>query len=122
MLRLVIALALWLATAPAATAEYVQTSKVRYSANYGQSQWYDVEVTFVTGTELNRATRSFDYEGFSKYAVVFWGQGGASVIKISSPMFCSGDFSRSCMPSFGNLEGEDQEGRAWEICTQRICY
>lgn len=122
MKRLFAALAVWMLAAIPASAEYVQTSKVRYSVNHVQSQWYTVEVTFLTGMELNRATRTFGYDGFSKYAVIFWGEGQASVIKIGSMMFCSGDFSRSCLPSFGNIEGEDQQGDAWEICTQQFCY
>ncbi len=121
MKRLQFALLVWLLMAAPSTAEHVQTSKVRYAAGYGMSQWYTVDVTFLTGTELNRATRTFDYDGFGKYAVVFWGEGQAAVIKVENFLVCGTTFSQSCLPSLGNLRGEDQDGRRWEVCTQRLC-
>lgn len=105
------------------SAKYTQTSKVKYKTNYGWSDYYTVEVTFVSGTELNRATRSLDYDGFSTYAVVFWDKGQASVIKISSYTGCGLEVTQRCITNkITNLVGDDQHGRGWEVCTNRICY
>lgn len=36
---------------------------------------YKVEVNVFSGSELNSKTRSFNYTPYSKYAVIFWGEG-----------------------------------------------
>lgn len=43
------------------------------------------------GTELNRATKSYDYESYSTYAIIFWDKDEASVIKISSYTGCGSE-------------------------------
>ncbi len=74
------------------------------------------------GTELNRETTSLDYDNFSTYAIIFWGEEEASVIKISSFTGCDGqDATKNCIVSGLNLEGRDQNGRVWEICTINAC-
>lgn len=104
-------------------AKYVQTCKVKYKRNYDWSDYYTVEVTFMSGTELNRATKTFDYDGFSTYAIIFWDKDEASVIKISSFTGCGTEVSQSCIANkVTNLEGEDQQGRTWEVCTKNYCY
>lgn len=104
-----------------AHAKYVQTSKVRYAVEYGKSKWYDVDVTFMTGQELNDVTSSFRYQAFGAYAVIFWGKGQAAVIKLSGFYPCGAEFEKTCLPGFGNAKGEDQDGRDWEICTSDFC-
>jgi hypothetical protein len=105
----------------AAQAKYVQTSKVRYETSEGLSKWYSVDVTFLTGSELNSATLSFKHSMFGEYAVVFWGDHKASVIKLDSLMICGTEFEQSCLPFSGRMKGPDQEGRSWEICTGSFC-
>lgn len=103
-------------------ARHVQSAKVRYSTSEGQSKWYTVDVNFLTGLELNTATSSFRYNAFKSYAVVFWGNDQASVILINSPiMFCSGEFTNSCLPIFGRMKGTDQQNTEWEVCTALFC-
>lgn len=120
--QLLIALLSLLWVSPA-NAEYTQTAKVRYQTNYSYSQWYTVDVTFVTGSELNRATSSFRYGGFEKYAVVFWGPGEASVIELDGFFVCSFEFTRSCLSTITSRhKGVDQEGRQWEVCTGQFCF
>jgi hypothetical protein len=70
-------------------------------------QRYRVDATVVQGTELNRATATFNYNAFARYVVVFWGPGEASIIEMS------GLFSNE-LPTFG-LTGTDQEGRQWRV-------
>lgn len=103
-------------------AQHIQTCKVKYRANYGYSKYYTIDVTFLTGREINKATKSYDYDSYSKYAVIFWGENQASIIKIDNYLSCSNEFTRSCLPSYQNITGEDQEGKKWEICTQSSCY
>jgi hypothetical protein len=104
-------------------AKYTQTCKVKYKKNYGWSDYYTVEVSFMSGTELNRVTKSYDYESYSTYAIIFWDKDEASVIKISSYTGCGSEVSQSCISNkVTNLEGEDQQGRGWEVCTKSYCY
>jgi len=106
-----------------AQAKYTHTCKVKYKKNYGWSEYYTVDVTFMSGTELNKETSSFDYDGFSTYAIIFWGKDEASVIKISSFTGCGTEVKQSCFTNkVSNLEGEDQQGRGWEVCTKNYCY
>lgn len=104
-------------------AKYVQTCKIKYKTNYEWSKYYTVEVNFLTGSELNSATRTFNYQAFSVYAVVFWGNDQASVVKISSILMCGNEVSKECIiNSLTNLKGEDQQGKNWEICVTGYCY
>ena len=104
-------------------AEYTQTCKVKYKRNYDWSDYYTVDVHFYSGRELNNATKSFNYDSFSTYAIVFWSNDQATVMKLSSFMGCGSAITQSCISNKPwNLEGEDQEGRNWEICTKSYCY
>ena len=66
-----------------ADAKCIRTATVKYEQQYGWSKKYTVDVTFMTGYELNQATSSYDYAMYSNYAIIFWGEGQASVIKLS---------------------------------------
>ena len=104
-------------------AKYVQTCKVKYQKKYGWSDYYTVQVTFMSGNELNKATKTFNYDAFSTYGIIFWDNDEASVIKISSFTGCGMEVSQRCIENVVlNLEGKDQEKRNWEICTKRYCY
>lgn len=104
-------------------AKYTQTCKVKYKKNYDWSQYYTVDVTFMSGTELNRATKSYEYDGFSTYAIIFWDKDETSVIKLSSFTGCGLEVSQRCISNKAtNLEGEDNQGRGWEVCTRSVCF
>jgi hypothetical protein len=106
-----------------ADAKYSQTCKVKYKKDYGWSDYYTVEVKFMSGTELNRATNSFNYDSFTAYAIIFWGQNEASIIKISSFTGCGLEVTQNCISNkVTNLEGEDQQGRDWEVCSNNYCF
>lgn len=117
----VLAAAVLCAAPSLAVARVTTTAKVRYETQSGPSQWYDMEVNFLTGQELNTATTSFSYSVLSSYAAIFFGQGRAAMIQLSNVLYCGASFTTSCLPGFGNLRGSDQEGREWEICTQSFC-
>jgi hypothetical protein len=102
---------------------YVQTCKVKYETKDGWSDYYTVEVKFLTGRELNKATETYDYNTYSKYAVIFWGEGKASVIELEGYFSCGTEVERDCIADKPlNLEGEDQEERKWVICVKSTCY
>lgn len=70
---------------------------------------YKVEITLISGSELNQATGSLSYNVLATYAVVFWADGQATVIELD--MF------------FGSLNeigtyGSDQDGRPWHVSSR----
>jgi hypothetical protein len=67
---------------------------------------YHVFGISMTGSELNQATRSLDYNALAHFIVIFWAPDQASVIEID------GIFSG---PSPFGSAGIDQEGRSWKI-------
>lgn len=91
------------------------------------SEKYDVEVSFLWGKELNESTQSEDYESNAQYAVIFWQQNQATVIKlhtfISSRPFpvsmsdCPDKLLCSCLPSVAiiHVTGSDQRDVFWII-------
>lgn len=111
-----------LAISSPAAAEIRTPAKVRYETQDGQSSWYKMQVSFLTGEELNEKTQSYRYSSYSGYAVIFFGQGQAAVIKLRNTMIgCGNEYTVQCLPSFGNARGEDQDGTPWEICTGSFC-
>lgn len=118
-----LSLAGMLATAGIAEARYSQPCKVRYETEAGRSDWYAVDVTFISGTELNQATHSLDYDGLGgRYGVIFWNPGQATVIKLDGISVCGFNVTPACMFSIGNLQGADQQDRHWEICNRDLCF
>lgn len=106
-----------------ANAKYRQVCNAQYMTQNGWSKIYQVEVTFMTGYEMNTATNSYRYNTSSVYATIFWGEGQASVIKLSSFLICGLETDRSCIQNaMGYLKGGDQDGDAWRICTTNYCF
>jgi hypothetical protein len=83
-------------------AKYVSTGKA-----------YQVDAIVASGTDLNNATHTFNYDAFETYAVIFWAQGQASVIKL--------EFSFGNISPFGS-DGTDQEGHRWNVSTSSLCF
>ena len=70
-------------------AEYREQCQVKYQSAEGWSKPYNVECIYISGDELNLATRFFQYNSTSVYAVVFWQPHQASVIKLADYGVCS---------------------------------
>lgn len=106
-----------------ADARLRQEAKVRYETSEGMSKWYAVDVNFLTGYELVQATNNYKYDSFKSYAVIFWGDSEASIIKFLQPsiIVCGSEFEKNCLPMLRKMKGPDQQGRIWEICTGVIC-
>jgi hypothetical protein len=81
---------------------------------YGYSKGYEVQATYTDGQELNSATETFNYSAYSKYVVIFWSEGQASVIQLDIPYL-------SAIPTTGT----DQEGRQWRVAEMEqgnVCF
>ena len=103
-------------------AKYTQTCVTRYMTQEGWSKKYTVDVTFISGSELNDATSSFKYSSFSFYALIFWGEGQASVIKLSTFLSCGTTVDKNCITNaIGDLKGKDQDDDEWKICVSDYC-
>ena len=103
--------------------KYVQTCQAKYKTEYGWSKKYTVDVTFMTGSELNMATRTFKYNSFSVYGIIFWDDDEATVIKLKNFTTCGTEVDKTCITSvFGDLKGSDQDGDEWNICKDDFCF
>jgi hypothetical protein len=109
MVRSAIVGAVLLLSGSASASEQVDICAV-YS-NTGRS--YHVTAIAISGSELNGATHTFNYNSLGHYIVIFWSQDQASVIEMSGI---------STMPSVIQQNGTDQEGRSWEISTYSPIY
>jgi hypothetical protein len=67
---------------------------------------YHVSAISTTGSELNQATRSLNYNALAHFIVIFWAPEQASVIEMDDIFFG---------PSPYGSAGTDQEGRSWQI-------
>lgn len=96
---------------------------VKYTTQYSWSKYYQVEGFFESGYELNNATRTYNYDMYATYCVIFWEEGEVSIIKLSNMMICGTDVTCSCVENtYGDLQGIDQRGISWKICTSPYCY
>lgn len=104
-----------------ASAAYKESCRVRYEKEFGWSQIYEVECTYALGSELNRATSSFNYQAFATYAVVFWAKGEASVIRMEGTWLCGFEASDGCASNgFVPARGKDERDRVWKICNRNL--
>ena len=72
-------------------AEIRRICKVKYETEYGWSKEYKVEVTFMTGRELNSATSTFKYNSFSKYCLIWFGKDEVAILEIKAFLSSVGD-------------------------------
>lgn len=56
------------------------------------------------------------------YAVIFWGQDCASVIKLSNFLSCGTEVTKSCITNtVMDLKGKNQDDDEWKICVNEYC-
>lgn len=94
-----------------ATAAVDATAECRYRHSDGSwSKTYRLSVTFLSGQELNKATKSYAYQIGTLYIAAWFGSGQAAVIRTSN--FASGEVKSV----FGlHFTGYDQDGDLWEV-------
>ena len=85
----------------------------KYMTQSGWSDSYSVEATVVSGSVLNDKTGSLNYDALSTYAVIFWSDDQATVLKLRS---LAGEIT-----SFGT-KATDQRGRTWHVSTSDMCF
>ncbi len=123
MKKILLVITLFLFSANAIYAKYVQTCDVKYMTKDGWSKKYTVDVTFISGSELNEATSSYKYSGFSTYAVIFWSKEQVTIIKLSTFLSCGTTVDKNCITnSVTDLKGKDQDDDEWKICVGNYCY
>jgi len=113
-------IALFLLLGTYSEARYLQTSKVKYMTNNNLwSDIYTVDVTFMSGLELNTATKSYKYSFYDVYAIIFWGDGQATVIKTETMYYYKKEVDISIIKKasyYGEIVGKDQYSTKWKIC------
>ena len=65
--------------------------KVKYQTEDGWSKEYTVQVTFLTGRELNKATKSYDYDSYSNYCLIWFEQGEVAILEIRDYLLSVGE-------------------------------
>ena len=103
-------------------AQYREACKAKYQTQQGWSNIYNVECNYLSGTELNTSTSSYQYDAFGAYAVIFWAKDQATVIKISTFLFCGINAFAGCAKGILGLDGQDQEGRSWKVCDPSMYF
>lgn len=62
-----------------------RTCHVQYKTNGSWSETYQMEVTFMTGQELNQATKSHDFSN-GIYGILWFTAGGCAILKVNISM------------------------------------
>jgi hypothetical protein len=120
---LVLILFLFASTFQTTEAKCRRTATIKSQQQNGWSKLYTVDVNFMTGNELNKATNSYSYEGWASYAVIFWTNEQVTIIKLVYFPACGLEVTCECMQYISlDLQGTDQEGRKWNICLSQTCY
>lgn len=68
---------------------------VQYQNNGSWSQIYQMEVTFLTGLELNQATSSSTFSNESIYGILWFSNGGCAILKIAISMVVYNNYNFS---------------------------
>lgn len=89
---------------------------LKYATEVGWSKGYAVEATVIEGSDLNaRVGGSTRFRPFATYAVVFWGEGQATILELPP-------LSMGSLPMFES-DVQDQNGRSWKIKEGHLfCY
>jgi len=73
---------------------------------------YKIDARVIKGSELNRLTKSYDYNSFSKFVVVFWAEEKSTTIGMDNM------FSNS-LTAFAPME-KTKKGWKWSVSSQPI--
>lgn len=69
--------------------------QVQYNSNNSWSQVYQIEVTFLTGLELNQTTKSNVFSNESIYGIIWFSNGGCAILKIAISMVVYNNYNFS---------------------------
>ena len=104
------------------SSECKKVVKAKYQEETGWSQFQKVEMSFMSGQELNRRRGKFEYDSRSVYAVIFWKRDQGTVIDLNTSLECGTTVKCRCVEGIGgDLEGTDQNGMEWRVCVKDHC-
>jgi hypothetical protein len=86
-----LALMLMLALPAPCAASVARICNVSYETGDGWSAAVAVEVTFVTGRELNKATRSFSYGVLDNYALIWFSRDEVAILQLDDMLLGVGE-------------------------------
>lgn len=94
--------------------------KVQYETRLGWSDAVKAEVTFATGSELNTATRSYNFISYKIYATIWFSENECAIIELNNHLLgIGGSVTYSNVDSLFTLrtytEGE-QVNTNYKIC------
>ena len=97
-------------------AKYTQTCQASFLTERGWSKKYTVEVTFMTGHEMNEAIGMNKYAQNTMFAVIAWDKSQKTVIKLSNPLPTGYMLAKESLThSVYDVKGKDQNGGEWKI-------
>lgn len=103
--------------------------KVQYSTDYGWSQEYTMQVEFMTGMELNRATHSYSYDSYKKYCLLWFSNGGVAINEIDASVLCGSEFDDEAFRTLfylrtsvqcTQINSTENEALAWKITAKML--
>jgi hypothetical protein len=124
MTKIALILVLMMSFTESSFAVVRRTCKVQYQTDYGWSQEYTMQVEFMTGSELNKATRSYSYDSYKKYCLLWFSNGGVAINEIKTYFLCGLEFDddafRNLFAFHFSIECEqinshDDEVPVWKI-------
>jgi hypothetical protein len=83
-----------------------------------------MRVEFMTGTELNSATRSYNYDSYKKYCLLWFSNGGVAINEIADYFLCGYEFDDVAFRSLFDIRSsiqcvqinsQDDEAPVWRI-------
>jgi len=108
-----------------AVGEVRRICKVSYQTRFGWSEEVTAEITFVTGQELNKSTRTFDYNPYSNYALIWFEPGRVAILQHDGTVFGVGpefdneDFVKMFQfvstSDFSQLNDDPSASRKWRV-------
>lgn len=112
----------------ASIAEVRRICKVQYQTEDGWSKEYTVEVTFITGRELNAATKSYNYSSYSNYCLIWFDKGQVAILEITDFLSSVGeDFDPEDFRNTFNFRTQidckqtnSEEKRKWRIIAKTL--
>lgn len=69
--------------------------QVQYNSNNSWSQIYQIEITFLTGLELNHMAKTNIFSNESIYGIVWFSNGGCAILKINISMVVYNNYNFS---------------------------
>lgn len=114
---------------PTASAAVRRWIDVEYERGDGsRSDTYTIEVTFATGRELNKTTRSYRYNSFSNYALFWVGSDEVAIIELDGFLigvwgeFDAEDFRRAFrfQPELPGTQENAPGLRYWYLHAKRL--